>query len=608
MIILTLDTDQLAGQGEQAHGRALGDWLAAESQAQRLTRVRPGQLPAEELVEIAVAELGPELDAAMLDRVVDHADGVPGTLYDLLEAPAVAQALGHGGDGPADLAAILPQVGVHAALAAAPVPTQQALAIASLHGRMTVREWLYAPAASPTHPNLGDVTADVVDDAIAAGWLRPRPGTPIVEFATSQVLGVVRTAQSRVLTPGAISAVRRALLSAIEDAHTDHTWDGMDQDARESLLVSVVEENPQAPPETIPASLTAELLTLRRLSGREAAKRKFLDTLTERLASGQAFPRILTVATAEALFDAGQLDKAFQVLHDEYRRLQIQYGENDARTRPALHNLAAASAAVAKASQGQPESAPLYQAAITLYEQLLEARVQTVPTDYYQVIVTRNQYAHLLADFFHYQEALTQAEKLIAEQTAFRGPDHPDTLLTRGNLGIWRGKAGDPAGAAAVFEVLLPDVLRALGPDDQSTLAARGNLALWRGTAGDPAGAAAVFEVLLADELRVLGPDHPDTLVARGNLASAYHAAGRLVVATQLQEQTLADYERVLGPYHENTLTSRANLAMTYCEGHRLPEAIALFQHTLKDCEHALPPDHPLTRSVRESLDAATRA
>ena len=49
----------------------------------------------------------------------------------------------------------------------------------------------------------------------------------------------------------------------------------------------------------------------------------------------------------------------------------------------------------------------------------------------------------------------------------------------------------------------------------------------WRGRAGDPAGAAAALQDLLTDQLRVLGPDHPHTLTARNNLATWRRAAGQ---------------------------------------------------------------------------------
>jgi hypothetical protein len=330
---------------------------------------------------------------------------------------------------------------------------------------------------------------------------------------------------------------------------------------RESLLASVVEDDPRTPAEVLPPTLAAELLTLRRVTGRDAATTAFLSALTDRLTSGRRHPRVLTVAVAEALFDQGQADKAFQLLHDDYTSLQAEYGEDDPRTWPALHNLAAAYAAAAQAWHGQPQSAPLYQTAIDLYGKLLTARLTTLPAGLEQVILTRAQYAQLLADCYHYQQAITQGELLLEEQKASRGPDHLDTLATRHNLARWRGEAGDPAAAAAALEELLADMVRMLGPDHPHTLTTRNNLASWRGEAGDTAGAAAALEELLADRLRVLGRDHPHTLTARYNLASWRGEAGDPAAAAAAIEELLADMVRALGPDHPDTLATRNNLA-----------------------------------------------
>jgi hypothetical protein len=86
---------------------------------------------------------------------------------------------------------------------------------------------------------------------------------------------------------------------------------GLDVDVRESLLGCMVEGDPLSVPGDLP-NLAAELFDLRRLTGRAAADRKVLDAITERLASGRAHPRVLIVATAEALFDEGRRDKALR--------------------------------------------------------------------------------------------------------------------------------------------------------------------------------------------------------------------------------------------------------------------------------------------------------
>jgi hypothetical protein len=44
------------------------------------------------------------------------------------------------------------------------------------------------------------------------------------------------------------------------------------------------------------------------------------------------------------------------------------------------------------------------------------------------------------------------------------GPEHPDTLETRGNLADWTGRAGDKAGARDQYAALLPIAERVLGP------------------------------------------------------------------------------------------------------------------------------------------------
>nr|WP_218109160.1 tetratricopeptide repeat protein [Streptomyces agglomeratus] len=67
------------------------------------------------------------------------------------------------------------------------------------------------------------------------------------------------------------------------------------------------------------------------------------------------------------------------------------------------------------------------------------------------------------------------------------GSDHPHTLSARHNLALWRGEAGDAAGAAAAFADLLADFVRVLGSDHPDTLTTRGNLTHWRGEAGSSA-------------------------------------------------------------------------------------------------------------------------
>ncbi|MGK2957906.1 MAG: tetratricopeptide repeat protein [Acidimicrobiales bacterium] len=67
---------------------------------------------------------------------------------------------------------------------------------------------------------------------------------------------------------------------------------------------------------------------------------------------------------------------------------------------------------------------------------------------------------------------------------------------------------------------------RILGPDHPDTITARGNLGICYRMAGRTEEAITIQERVLADSERILGPDHPDTITVRGNLGVSYRMAG----------------------------------------------------------------------------------
>jgi hypothetical protein len=76
-------------------------------------------------------------------------------------------------------------------------------------------------------------------------------------------------------------------------------------------------------------------------------------------------------------------------------------------------------------------------------------------------------------------EAVPQLEALLEERKT-PGPDHPDTLTTRGHLARWLGEAGRVDEAVAQLQALVEDHRRVLGPDHPETLKNRGHLARFR--------------------------------------------------------------------------------------------------------------------------------
>ncbi|MGA4732039.1 FxSxx-COOH system tetratricopeptide repeat protein [Micromonospora taraxaci] len=182
------------------------------------------------------------------------------------------------------------------------------------------------------------------------------------------------------------------------------------------------------------------------------------------------------------------------------------------------------------------------------------------------------------------------------------GPSHPDTLAARHELARWRGRAGDPVGAAKDYAELLADRLRLLGGDHPQTLVTRNSLAAWRGAAGDATGAAAAFAALLIDQARILGLEHRQTLTTRNNLAYQRGQAGDAAGAAHAFAELISDQTRILGRDDPETLVSRSNLARFHRMTGDISGALDQFTALLPDMRRILGPDHPDTMAVRHRI------
>lgn len=80
--------------------------------------------------------------------------------------------------------------------------------------------------------------------------------------------------------------------------------------------------------------------------------------------------------------------------------------------------------------------------AVTLAEERLPGLSELVVTRIGTTGGTRNNFARLLGEAGQIQEALTQFQQLLTDQTRVLGPDHPNTLTTREHVSYWLGRAG----------------------------------------------------------------------------------------------------------------------------------------------------------------------
>ncbi|WP_353051340.1 NB-ARC domain-containing protein [Streptomyces sp. Caat 7-52] len=240
--------------------------------------------------------------------------------------------------------------------------------------------------------------------------------------------------------------------------------------------------------------------------------------------------------------------------------------------------------------------------AIAYWQNLLAAAKRHWGPDHPDTLRTRGRLLRWQAAAGDRSGAAGAYAVLLRDMTSALGADHPDTLRTHGALVWWQGWAGDMLGAARASAALLQDMIRVLGADHPDTLRTHATLAWWRGQTGDPAGAAATYAEVLGGRLRILGPDHPDTLRTRSYLAWWQGWAGDPEGSAAASAALLRDMTRVLGPDHPDSLRTRNNLHFMEGKAGNTDDAVRGFERLLPDLARVLGTDHPDTVAARGDL------
>jgi hypothetical protein len=115
------------------------------------------------------------------------------------------------------------------------------------------------------------------------------------------------------------------------------------------------------------------------------------------------------------------------------------------------------------------------------------------------------------------------------------GAEHPDTLLTAGDLATSLSRQGKYADAERIQREVLGALTRVLGAEHSGTLGSANNLAQSLSYQGKYAEAEAMQREVLGVQKRVLGAEHPNTLGSANNLAMSLTDQGKYADAEQIQ-------------------------------------------------------------------------
>ncbi len=207
-----------------------------------------------------------------------------------------------------------------------------------------------------------------------------------------------------------------------------------------------------------------------------------------------------------------------------------------------------------------------------------------------------------------FSEAMTLAQKTLADAEKARGPIHRDVAAALNNLGQVYGSLGQDSEAEPLYKRALAIFEKTGGLDSVDVAPTLNNLAALYQRQDRLADAEPLFRRALAIREKALGASHPNTGQSLNNLATLYEKLGRHGDSEPLFRRALAIYEKDGGPENPAVATLLNNLGQVAKVTGRYGEAEPMIRRSLAIREKVLGPDHPdVARSLNNMADLYER-
>jgi non-specific serine/threonine protein kinase/serine/threonine-protein kinase len=207
----------------------------------------------------------------------------------------------------------------------------------------------------------------------------------------------------------------------------------------------------------------------------------------------------------------------------------------------------------------------------------------------------RQALANRYRDLGLFDEAMPLQESALATRRRVLGEEHPDTLVSLGNMGRQLESQGKLAEAELCFREALEKFRRVLGEEHPDTLVLVNNMGTLLWSEGKLAEAEPYYFEALEKNRRVRGEDHPETLVAINSMGVLLWTQGKLAEAEPYLREALQKRRRLLGEEHPNTLNSINNMGFLLKAQGKLLEAEPYLREALEKFRRVLGEEHPTT-------------
>jgi len=227
---------------------------------------------------------------------------------------------------------------------------------------------------------------------------------------------------------------------------------------------------------------------------------------------------------------------------------------------------------------------------------------ETLSTPEDREITDRWHQANRLRESAHHGEAEAIIRKILDQEQARLGPDHPRVAIALNNLAQLLQATNRLAEAEPLMQQAWQIHEASYGPDHPLVAIDINNLATLLQATNRLAEAEPLMRRVVGIFEKAYGENHPQVATALNNLAQLLQATNRLSEAEPLYRRALKMDEASYGPDHPAVATDLNNLAQLLKATNRLSEAEPLYRRALKIDEAAYGPDHPQVATALNNL------
>jgi eukaryotic-like serine/threonine-protein kinase len=246
----------------------------------------------------------------------------------------------------------------------------------------------------------------------------------------------------------------------------------------------------------------------------------------------------------------------------------------------------------------------LYARAQSLLSQAIDIRSRVLGSEHPDTLNSKGRLGLLFVQQGRYSEAEKFDRELLDIQSRVLGPEQRDTLATLSNLFWTLDLLGRSQEGVKLGRTTLDAQQRVLGKEDPDTLLSMRRLGSVLESADHLPEAEALTRQIIEIRKRVSGSEHPETLLAMSDLGLVLVQEGRPAEAENVLRDTLAIQRRVLGSDHQNSVSTMSTLAMALQHQHKLDEAEGMYREAIDTSRRVMGPEHPGT--VMEMGNLAT--